>query len=308
MSARSATSDLLWSSPMALVGSLFTHALLAVIIMSNLNSCGRQGNFGTGEGFREVGLYMVDDPDAQGDGTSASEATERSAVSAESNQAERLPELPDNLNDSLSDLSGLSSPLPDLAMSDLIGPGAVRGSASGGALTPDFPGTGAGGGGPVPMSGAGIPSTTRFFNIETRGQRLLYVIDCSGSMSKHNAFRHAKAELVASLERLDSNHKFQVIFYNDKQFEFSDRNDGYDVHWATAANLTRARSYISQIDNSGGTAHYPALMKALSYAPDVIFFLYRCCRTFAVCPSAQRYFFTKSGKSGHPLHRIRSRA
>lgn len=248
-----------WTSPVAFLGSLCTHALLAWLILTNLNSCGQQGNFGVGEEFREVGLYVLEDRPSEEESEQTSEAT----------PTERLPDLPENLNQTLDEMPNLVSSLPDFDATPLIGPG----PAPTGVSREDPAAAFLNAAQPPPLSAAGIPSTTKFFDIATRGQSIVYLIDCSGSMSKHNAFRHAKAELVASLERLDPNHKFQVLFYNDQFYEFRDRRGEIDIHWATAANLTLARAYISQFDNSGGTIHFPALMKALSYKPDVLFFL-----------------------------------
>lgn len=248
-----------WTPPVAFVSSICVHALLAWLIVSNMNSCGQQGNFGVGEETRELGLYVLDDRPSEEDSTQ--ESVE--------NPAEKLPDVPANLNDSLAEMAEVESTLPDVEAAPLIGPGPM----ATGNIREDPTAAFTGSGEPPPLSAAGIPSTTRFFNVATRGQSFVYVIDCSGSMSKHNAFRHAKAELMASLERLEPNHKFQVIFYNHLFHEFRNRQGDVDIHWATAANLTLARAFINQFDNFGGTVHYPALMKALSYKPDVIFFL-----------------------------------
>lgn len=252
------SNDAFWTSPAAFVGSLCVHAVIAWLIVTNMNSCGRQGDFGTSEQFREVGLYVQQ-----------TETDTEEPMEELTQPTETLPDLPDNLNETLTESPQAMPALPDLPSMPLIGPGPPPASSlrdnPAEAFANSMP--------PPPPTAAGIPSTTSFFEIDTIGRSLVYLIDCSGSMSKHNAFRHAKNELNASLERLDPNLKFQVVFYNDTLFEFRDRKGDIDIHWATATNLTRARGYIAQMDNSGGTSHFPALMKALSYSPEVIFFL-----------------------------------
>ena len=262
MSVRSGTQESFWASPLAFVGSLCLHAALAWLIITNMNSCGQQGNFGAGaaEEFREVGVYVVDD---------VSEPSEEEPSENATPSEQPLPELPAELNTSLSELPDLPATLPDLSSQPLIGPGPPTGGGEAANIAEMFATAAA----TAPLSAEGIPSTTSFFEIDTRGRTIVYIIDCSGSMAKHNAFRNAKAELLASLERLDPNHKFQVIFYSDQLFEFRNRRGEVDLHWATAANLTLARAYINSMDHTGGTQHMPALMKALSYGPEVIFFL-----------------------------------
>ncbi len=250
-----------WASPLAFAGSLCIHAALAWLIITNLNSCGQQGNFGSSDVYREVGLYMVDETAEE------SQETEQPRQEA----AEQLPAVPESLNDSLNQLPDISPALPQLPDLPRIGPGpspmkpSNSNPSNNDALAKVFS--------RPPPSTAGIPATTKFYGITTSGRTLLYVIDCSGSMNKHNALRYAKAELLSSMERLESTHRFQIIFYNDGIYEFKDRQGKPEIHWATALNLSRARTFINGMSSSGATAHYPALIKALSYSPDVIFFL-----------------------------------
>ncbi|HBN74253.1 MAG TPA: hypothetical protein DD473_00205 [Planctomycetaceae bacterium] len=258
MLSREMHHDRFWTSPVAFVGSLCVHALLALLIVSNLNSCGRTGDFGTTEVYREVGITY--DSPAEETSEESTEVTEQKPEKTE------LPVLPQSLSDVP---QAEMTPLPEIPANALIGPGPAESllpsSSEMAAISQQLP--------PPTDTKSGIPSTTKFFDIATRGRVLIYVIDCSGSMNRNNSFRHAKAELSASLERLDGSHKFHIIFYNDHVYEFLDRNGKPDVQWATAGNLARGRSFISEMDNSEGTAHLPALIKALSYSPEVIFFL-----------------------------------
>ena len=247
------------SSPLAFVGSLCVHAGLAWLIITNLNSFGQQGDFGTSEDYREVGLYIIDD--------SAQEPEENQQPSEQT--AEQLPPVPESLNASLNELPEMTQTLPELPALPRIGPGPTPNKSSNQSDEMISKASSR----PVSPTKAGIPGVTTFMDIATSGKSLLYVIDCSGSMNQHNAFRHAKAELLSSLERLNSTHKFQLIFYNNGLIEFKSRQGKSEAQWATVSNLSRARAFINGMDNSGGTIHFPALLKALSYSPDVIFFL-----------------------------------
>lgn len=244
-----------WATPLSWGGSLLVHALLAVLILSNLKSCARQGDFGQAEVYRVVGITYATPETAT--------ETEPQTPTPPQPNLPQLPDLPEQ-----SEQSPLT-PQKQIETLPAIGPGpsSVMEQAS---VTPkdfsnSFP--------PPPSTSAGVPTTTRFFDISTEGNKLVYVIDCSGSMNRNHAFRNAKAELIASLQRLNSTHNFHLIFYNENLFEFTNRAGKIEPQSATPANLERCNSFIVEMDNSGGTAHFPALEKALSYNPEVIFFL-----------------------------------
>jgi hypothetical protein len=105
------------------------------------------------------------------------------------------------------------------------------------------------------------------------GKRFLYVLDASGSMSDYNAIAVAKAELLASLAQLDENQQFQVIFYNEHCHPMPNLERKDSMFWGTDTNRTRASQFVRNIDPDGGTRHLDALLMALAFAPDVVFFL-----------------------------------
>lgn len=113
----------------------------------------------------------------------------------------------------------------------------------------------------------------RFFGVEARGTRFVYIVDASGSMSEHNAFAVAKSELRASLQQLDADQSFQVIFYNDEVFSWKREGSQQQVYFATDINKNLVAQFIGNFANRGGTRHMPALEAALKLNPDVIFFL-----------------------------------
>ena len=116
---------------------------------------------------------------------------------------------------------------------------------------------------------------TSLFGIVGEGYKFVYVFDRSGSMggSGRNALRAVKAELLASLENLDTVHQFQIIFYNEKPVIFNPTGTPGRLAFATDQNKERVRRFINTIVADGGTEHEDALKLAVKMHPDVIFFL-----------------------------------
>jgi hypothetical protein len=114
---------------------------------------------------------------------------------------------------------------------------------------------------------------TSFFGIEARGQRFAYVLDRSGSMGEpaNKPLRAAKAELLASLDRLDALQQFFLIFYNEDVRQFVPGPRGR--HFADDSNKAAARRFVDSVQAQGGTHHFEALQRAIKLRPDVIFLL-----------------------------------
>jgi Ca-activated chloride channel family protein len=113
----------------------------------------------------------------------------------------------------------------------------------------------------------------RFLGAIDNGKKFVYIIDCSGSMGDYNALDFAKAELLASLQGVNNRQSFQIIFYNEEIRRFQIPNQPVALYPATDVNRNRAKRFISSVPPSLGTRHLPALLAALKYDPDVIFFL-----------------------------------
>lgn len=116
---------------------------------------------------------------------------------------------------------------------------------------------------------------TSLFGIVGEGYKFVYVFDRSGSMggSGKTALRAVKAELLASLENLDTVHQFQIIFYNEKPVIFNPSGAPGRLAFGTEQNKDRARRFLDTISADGGTEHEEALRLAIKMRPDVIFFL-----------------------------------
>jgi hypothetical protein len=116
---------------------------------------------------------------------------------------------------------------------------------------------------------------TSLFGVVGEGYKFVYVFDRSGSMggSGRNALRAVKAELLASLENLDTIHQFQIIFYNERPAIFNPSGAPGRLAFANEQNKRRARRFLDTIVADGGTRHMDALELATKMQPDVIFFL-----------------------------------
>lgn len=122
--------------------------------------------------------------------------------------------------------------------------------------------TGSGGHGP----------TVTFFQIPARCRSVVYVIDRSASMGLNGSLGVARRELLASLEQLSEETRFQVIAYNRvaEPLSLSGRTD---LVPATSENKRQAAQILEALWAEGSTDHLPALKRALALQPDVIYFL-----------------------------------
>lgn len=121
------------------------------------------------------------------------------------------------------------------------------------------------GGGQADNNGA---KSASFFGIEAGGKSFVFVVDLSGSMAGHR-FRFAKAELRRSLEKLASDQRYYIVFFNTVAFPMPAAN----LLNATTQNRAKTARWISQMQTGGFTNPWPALQVAMELEPDAIFFL-----------------------------------
>ncbi|MCC6907936.1 MAG: VWA domain-containing protein [Phycisphaerales bacterium] len=143
---------------------------------------------------------------------------------------------------------------------DLADPGAV--DTLGGAGEDFSPGQMLGGG------GAG----TSFFGIEARGNRFVYIVDVSGSMSEADRIGTLQRNLVESINALPEHASFLIIAYSDNAFAM---NDQYRWYKADEQTKFKVRAWISRLVSAGGTEPAPAFEEAfkLKPRPDIIYFM-----------------------------------
>lgn len=109
-----------------------------------------------------------------------------------------------------------------------------------------------------------------FGGIEDTGEAVVYVIDRSGSMRWDGRLNDAKWELQESVRRLAPNQKFYIIFYSTDTISM----EAGGLVTATPGNKDRYLAWAQDsIQPSGYTDPIPAMRKALSLRPDVIYLL-----------------------------------
>jgi hypothetical protein len=113
--------------------------------------------------------------------------------------------------------------------------------------------------------------TTAFFAIGTQARRVVYVIDRSASMGPGGLLAAAVGELCASLERLPTATRFQIVVYHDQpELLLAGRAE---LVAASLDNTARAARLLKELRAEGGTNHLQALRLALSLAPEVVYLL-----------------------------------
>ncbi|MSR29454.1 MAG: VWA domain-containing protein [Phycisphaerales bacterium] len=130
------------------------------------------------------------------------------------------------------------------------------------------------GGSPGRSGGSG----TSFMGIETNAQRVCYVLDFSGSMfgmgGNYPKMDHLMLELKKSINRLEGDHSFYIIFFDDQPLPMG----GTAMQLATSQNKSRwfawADTESGGPSSRGGTDPSDAMAIALrDIRPDSIFLL-----------------------------------
>ena len=102
-----------------------------------------------------------------------------------------------------------------------------------------------------------------------RARRIVYVVDRSISMQSH-ALNAARAHVLASLDALTPDARFQVVLYNSRA-ETLPLSAGRELVPATEGLRAEAARLLAAVTAEGGTDHVAALRRALLLEPDTIF-------------------------------------
>ena len=124
-------------------------------------------------------------------------------------------------------------------------------------------------------TGLSAPATVKVFNMQGTGHTFAFVFDRSMSMNELGGkpIRAAKAELIKSISSLQEVHRLLIVFYNETQTVFPNRESSKTMSYATDICKETATRFIQSVVPSGGTNHTDALILAGRYKPDVIFLL-----------------------------------
>jgi hypothetical protein len=112
------------------------------------------------------------------------------------------------------------------------------------------------------------PVSAQFFGLDGHGKRIVYLVDCSGSMWGHR-WNAAREELIRSIRALDEDITFLVIFFSDRSFPMP----GGAMVLATPENVDLVAQWIESKPIGGGTKPLEAVVAAHSQEPDVVFLL-----------------------------------
>ena len=120
----------------------------------------------------------------------------------------------------------------------------------------------------------GDGSGTQFFGAEANGDRFVFVIDASGSMSTGFLWERAVMELGKSLKNLDEEKKVMVLLYNSQTIPMFN-TDPAKLKMLPVSYKFRAAlgTWLSQQIPNGKTQPAHALSYGLSLDPDAIFLL-----------------------------------
>ena len=89
-------------------------------------------------------------------------------------------------------------------------------------------------------------------------REIIFVLDISGSMSGE-PLRQAKAGLAMAIKRLKPTDKFNLVFFSDKTWSYTDK-----PIQATSLEKRRALAVVHRVETEGGTEMYPALDYSLT--------------------------------------------
>lgn len=165
-----------------------------------------------------------------------------------------LPQARVEFDRSLTDLSRLDAEMTTLQQTDLsiVGIGGNPGSGLDGLRM---------------FSGAGAGPKAEFFGQTGRGQRIVYVIDRSGSMA--GSFDFLRSELKRSIDDLKAPQKFHVILFSGSVIHAPPSR----LAPAIRTNKRKCFDFLDQIRPEGMTNPIPAMRMAFAQKPDLIFFL-----------------------------------
>jgi hypothetical protein len=118
-------------------------------------------------------------------------------------------------------------------------------------------------------AGAGFgPAGHSFFGLEASGNKVVFVVDISGSMHGHRIHR-AINELRHSIESLRRDQQFFVIFFSDDALPMPSEK----LLPATPENVRQTIEWFKHVECGGGTNPLSGLLMALALKPDSIYLL-----------------------------------
>ena len=126
--------------------------------------------------------------------------------------------------------------------------------------------------GKAPLESPGEKTLVSLFGVKAEGSKFVYVLDRSGS-TEGKLLAAAKAQILASIEKIDDLHQFQLVVYNERPKAFNPAGPNGQLAFGTDENRAEVKRFLDTIEAGGGTDHAAALSLAIRMRPDVIFLL-----------------------------------
>jgi hypothetical protein len=126
-------------------------------------------------------------------------------------------------------------------------------------------------GGGSPRTG-GAPGKVSFFGAEAEAERIVFVVDNSGSM-QHGRMQVTLLELAASIRRLSESQHFYVVFFSDQAYPMFFPKSVMETLPATQENKKAAMQWLRSVEMCLGGRLLDAMDFAIALKPDVVFLL-----------------------------------
>ncbi len=260
----------LWGRQQILIGTgIGAGIALLILLLLFLFS---RGDPGSVRDTMVVGGRRVEQDGSQGSGNegavgssedadSGTESPEETPSSDKADGNDAVPEGERSVDPSQEESSGEKPPEEELPEGSVHSIEAIPGG--------DDSAAGNGGGGEKASSGEGA----KFFDVEAKGRRFVYIVDCSGSMSG-GPFEKACTELMSSIKQLSSRQSFYVFFFDDQTYPmFAPDPPARRMMSASQKNITRLQEWVDTFQGGGNTDPQDALLRALKLKADAIFLL-----------------------------------
>jgi hypothetical protein len=118
----------------------------------------------------------------------------------------------------------------------------------------------------------GLGPPVSFFGVKTVGNRFMFVVDNSNSMTK-GRFETAITELYKAIYKLNANQEFYIIFYSDTAYPLFYPYTAKTWVKATAQNKAKLRTWLLGVHRCFRTNGLEAMKLALRMKPDVLYLL-----------------------------------
>ena len=114
--------------------------------------------------------------------------------------------------------------------------------------------------------------TASFFGSKAKGRRFVFVVDNSNSMQR-GRFHTAVNELVKTVEQMEADQYFYVLFFSDTAYPLFWPSPGSQLVPATRKNKERLQQWLYTVELCLHTRGSDAMRLALSLRPDAIYVL-----------------------------------